>query len=257
MKKQVKHTIIIAVAALLSLQCGEKDKVATEGVPADTAVVEEDTSVRADLGAISVVASSVLIEEKKSADFYGPRGAGDQHFGTSWCTNKNGGVGESIEIEYPSGISANNVVIMGGYAKTKGLFKNNNRVKDYEIVVTSGENDTKTTLTGTLKQTCWDKAEALQTCADIESFSNFMPFRHYQVTNKKECEAIFPKYCRIGYLPDPELGYYWTGDQVVALPGVLSNISSVKLTVKSVYKGAKYNDLCVANLAIFHQENSY
>ena len=254
MKNKIKFLMIISFTAIMSMQCGKKKGETAEGATEDTAQVEESKPVVGKVKGHTVTASSVLIEEKKSADFYGPAKVADQNYATSWCTNKNGGVGESIEVKFKGTKHGNGIAIMGGFAKSKGLFKNNSRVKDYELAVTM-DNGNSQKISGTLNQKCWGAEEAKNTCAFIdEDLQALDSYKKYGVTDRESCEKIFQKYCRVGYVDDPSQDYQWGNDEQIPLPSSV-NITSVKLTIKSVHKGAKYTDLCVANIDVYQQES--
>lgn len=185
-------------------------------------------------------ASSTMKDNALPQNFYAPQKAVDGDLSTAWCTNRNGGVGESLEIRYPRDQvrTLGGVYIMNGVGRSEYLYYANNRVKDYELTLTFENRKTKVerkqTKQGTMEDCLCLNEDRKPDRAAVPGAAEFAAM----AKNQKKCKEPFmsmgiPPYSLIwASIPDGEA------------------LTSVKLTVNSVYPGLKYNETCISEMKL-------
>lgn len=91
-------------------------------------------------GAVTYCASSVLAPQYGFS--YGPDKIADSRLDTAWVPGQGvhgDGVGEWILVKFDSPQAVSTVELLNGYRKNAGIFSRNNRVRDLEIVTSSGD----------------------------------------------------------------------------------------------------------------------
>lgn len=81
--------------------------------------------------------SSNLIENGRPEDFYRSQNVLDDQVKTAWCAGnaKNpGGIGEWIEVDLYT--ATDGIALIPGFGASQYHYRANNRIKDYELVVT-------------------------------------------------------------------------------------------------------------------------
>ncbi|MBL8018702.1 MAG: hypothetical protein JNM27_03475 [Leptospirales bacterium] len=163
-----------------------------------------------ELKEISAKASATLLEEGKPEGFYGPMRAADRDPRTAWCVHD--GPGESIEFTF-SRTPAKSIFVLGGVMVSKDLYYANNRVKDYELAIT--------TTTG-------------------------REIVHKGRLKDGACRAGL----HIG--EDPCFVSSYDGnmeDTEIALNASLC-IKKVRFRIVSIYPGSRYNDTCISEVFV-------
>lgn len=135
-----------------------------------------------------ITASSVLIEEQRSEDFYSKNNILDRNVNTAWVEGSEGnGIGEWIQFDFDTTYAITGLEILTGYVKSKGIFKANNRVREIELI-----------------------------SSDYKGNVLFKDTMDWQ--------------------------YRYIGAMVT---------NSMRLVIKDVYKGEKYNDTCISEIKIY------
>jgi hypothetical protein len=91
-------------------------------------------------GSITYCASSVLAPQYGFT--YGPEKIADGRLDTAWVPGQGAhgdGVGEWILVQFDNPRSISTVQLLNGYRKNADIFSKNNRVREVEIVTSSGE----------------------------------------------------------------------------------------------------------------------
>jgi hypothetical protein len=159
----------------------------------------------------------------------------NNHGKLCWATRVNGGVDESILLFFapPKKYIVNSklnenwqkgIVILNGFAKTKLLYQENNRVKDIEISLYRFQS-------GFLQDA--RKYPKGYYMADLKLLisTNVTLKDEYMVNNY----ISFPISLEEKY------------NEVRSKTGLMYNFAMI-LKIKSVYKGTKYNDLCISKI---------
>jgi hypothetical protein len=171
-------------------------------------------------------ASSFLKEKKKT---YPPNLAVDGDINTSWCEgSKNSGIGEYIDIKFPP-TPAKGITVLNGFGSSRELYKNNNRVKDYELIV-----NTKNGRTIKQKGTFYDDGCIGADERNCEYLSSSNP-KEYD-----KCIQNTMKYCDGG---EESLGNDVVFDKSLC-------ITNIKIKILSVFKGKKFDDTCIAEIQL-------
>ncbi len=165
-----------------------------------------------------VRASSVLVEKGKPANYYVPGKAFDNNADTAWCQgNKNGGIGEYIEVKFKP-VLTSFVYILNGYGANRNLYESNNRIKDYEVTVTFKDGTTM------VKKGKLNDNKCLPRWNDDKN-SNYR--------------------CR--WLVDPD--YDDSPDTIVDFGSDnLKCVTGIKIKILSVYPGKRFTDTCIAEI---------
>lgn len=195
----------------------------------------------------SASASSVLVEKKRPASYYGARKATDNNQGTAWCEGKTGpGIGESIEVKFKPAF-AHAIQVLHGFAKHRRLYQANNRIKDYhaEIQIKSGK---------TIKLSGSFKDEACGYIDERETEECWLKKEKAKKAGKtsKQVDQLYKK-CMVKF--DNMCGRW--GDTYNAQSGegiMLAKpecVVGAKITIKSVYPGKKHDDTCITEIGIY------
>lgn len=176
----------------------------------------------------SAQASSVLKEKGRPASFYAADKAIDGNQRSFWCEGrKDEGVGEWLELNFfPTYTKA--ISIAHGTIANRSLYHKNNRIKHYQLLVTLKDGRTLT-LDGAFKDTSCgpvDEEEA-KSCKDDACVAKY----------KNACSKFRPK--RYSHA---------AGEQIMLKKAQC--VVKVKLRIRSVYKGNKYNDTCVTEVGL-------
>jgi len=143
----------------------------------------------------------------------------DGNTNTCWATRVNGGVGEEILIflKWAKGVS-----ILNGFTKSKALYEANNRVKEVEIKLYRMLYD------GTSDAIDFPRM-LYMTSINLLEQTNIILHDEFGVENK----------------------YYFSTDIKSAEEFVQY---ALVLRIKSVYRGSKYNDLCISEIRLLDDE---
>lgn len=186
----------------------------------------------------TAVASSYLIEPGKSNDLYLAKNLSDGLLTSSWCTHKNKGIGETLYIPFyntftDSFIHAkkNYVIklrISNGYGGNLELFQKNNRAKKMSLEI-------------------YQLAHTDTLDIDDQTVPNYPRIiMEGPILNSKH-EIEFednPISSDIGIpielsMPQGEIAKF-------AWPDLF-----LKFTILEIYPGSKYDDLCIAEMAVY------
>lgn len=184
----------------------------------------------------SVYASSYLVEKGRPQNAYAPEKAVDRDEKTGWCAgNKNpGGIGAWIEFTFPPE-TADYISIIPGFTRSRHLYYANNRIKDYEMIVTFAN--------GRIKK-IKDRLPDEDYCGRLRcSWESEYPSEEDKKNCRKENENICQDF------------FYYRGSSGVQIPlNEIACIKSVRFWILSVYPGSKYNDTCISEFTLV-QEN--
>lgn len=104
-----------------------------------TSVVHGDVQVAPEveipgIGITALHASSWVDSDVTGREqIYAPQQAFDAKLDTSWQTSKNGGVGESLEMQFERIIPFLSIEIINGFAKSEDIYERNNRVTGLQL----------------------------------------------------------------------------------------------------------------------------
>lgn len=201
-------------------------------------------------------ASSALVEKGRPQNFYGAQNVKDGKIKTGWCADSKkvpGGIGEWIEIEFNPSV-ADGIAVIPGFAASQYHYMANNRIKDYEVVVT-GTNGRQEVVSGRFSnKQCnppdieWDDHIIKPDCEEIlqmsaEEIKAYNSEREYGTIDEYDvnlCNNEYKKDCAISY-PAQNRIYFKK----------LTCVKKVRIKVLSVYRGTKYNDTCIAETTLF------
>lgn len=200
-------------------------------------------------------ASSYLVESDKPVDKYAPHQIGSGGAKTSWCEGVKGpGKGEYIEISFaPTEVSRDTgILILNGYGRTKSLYYANNRVKKLEVAfqLQNGQEIKKTIQLQ--DGTCGYN----ELCGRCQHYgSDIDPNCPSQQQCDEQCD-VSDGYEATG----GEFFYLNVYDDLRKRNGILSKsewnrmassrLTGVRLTIRDVYKGKKYDDTCIAHFML-------
>jgi hypothetical protein len=197
-------------------------------------------------------ATSTLVEKGQAKSRYGAAMAFDHDMTTAWCEGKSDdGVGESVAANFsPLWVPGFNV--FHGFGKNGGLYRMNNRVKDFEITFLFKDGRTSTHQ-GTFTDDVCGKSDrggpCEEMCPNVVARQKHGYKSHEDccaAETKKECLLMDYDVIKGGQfvgVKDPQSG------QVVKEGGWPGHcLTGVRLTIKSTYKGSKYNDTCIAEI---------
>lgn len=215
-----------------------------------------------ELKKVSAKASSTLIEKGRPASFYAAHKAADNNHNTVWCEGKKGdGHGETLEVNFQPTL-AYNLRIQHGVTKDKTLYNENNRIKDYELLLYTSTGK-KIKKSGRFMDTACNKTDveiatdcSLKRKQKLKYINDSVSNRQNNLVNtienkvRKEiaeedyiaCMAKRQDTCLTWQ--DNNAGENIKLDTATCLTGV-------KLTIKSVYPGNKYNDTCVTEIGVY------
>lgn len=185
------------------------------------------------------VASSYLKEPGKRNDLYHARNLVDGSLTSSWCTSKKKGIGETLYIPFyktfnHSFINSKNkkhvitIRISNGYGGNPELFQKNNRAKKMSLEI-------------------YQLAYTDTVDINDETFPNYPRIiMEGPILNSKH-EIEFednPSSCDIDIpielsMPQGEIAKF-------AWPDLF-----LKFTILEIYPGSKYDDLCIAEMAVY------
>lgn len=87
---------------------------------------------------VELCTSSVLSSQGKNS--YRTRNLTDDNRSTAWVEGKKGdGIGEWLVVDFGAATTATAIELRNGYTKNDDIYRKNNRVRDLEIVTSSGE----------------------------------------------------------------------------------------------------------------------
>jgi len=192
-------------------------------------------------GDLKITSSSNLKEKNK---VYLPGFTIDYDYNTAWCEGKpDNGIGEWIEYKFsPTSFLCGEIIIMPGITKSLSLYSKNNRIKDMEILVTYS-NGYSFKDNFTLPDNLCTNLEYYCKLTD-EAQTEHYGFEElpYSKCMKKYAGLCVPPILETPHGPNfPGFGYY---NEKLSLNG----ITSLKFTIKSVYKGSEYNDTCISEI---------
>jgi hypothetical protein len=152
--------------------------------------------------------------------------------GSCWATHINGGVGESVLIYFLQPNEDSNekwqkgIGIINGFAKSEVLYKANNRAKDIEVKLYRFEVNM---LQGTI-----DAPKGMVIGPDLKLLeqTNITLNDNYLSEN------------RLYFSTDLAIDNYEVRQETGSIYGY-----ALVLTMKSVYKGSKFNDLCISEIS--------
>ncbi len=88
----------------------------------------------------NIIVSSQLIERNRPSDTYKAENLTDGNNATAWAEGTDGaGIGEWIKFSFDVPRKIKAIKILAGYAKTEGVYLNNNRVKKLKVIFSDGE----------------------------------------------------------------------------------------------------------------------
>lgn len=181
-----------------------------------------------------ITKSSSYLKEKKRS--YPPQQAVDSKLETAWCEGVVGaGIGETFQVEFHP-TEATRITLLNGYGENKNLYEINNRVKDYEIKITS-RNGQSFKQKGKLNENgCLPGDE--REC--IHLMDDQLP-KQYEA-----CMQELNKHCNE---TEDSLG----NDIIFKEPLC---ITKIEFKILSVYQGKKFNDTCIAEIKLVKPDPS-
>ncbi len=196
-------------------------------------------------------------ELKEKGYNYSAKNLIDDRLDTVWATRVNGGVGEGLAI-FRVG---KRMCIINGHGRSRELFIKNNRTKElelklyrYYIIIVAGA----TVEAGPPREALLiNPLEDETPLIELVVKTNFVLKDEYLYTNKFYLSIDFDKgeketAERMKRLR-VERGIFekYMGDDY---PGYDSVGYVLVLTIKSIYKGSKYNDLCMSEIWFLNEE---
>jgi len=184
--------------------------------------------------------SSVLKEKGRPDTFYGADKATDGNQKTSWCSGNKNPEGEwlSVQLREDKTVYSNRIHVFHGVGANRILYGQNNRIKDFELIVTQ-KNGKITRHKGKFNDTACGEPDPRY--CDAEA---------YETGNNKNREVVYDnciKESRKECFAWPETYGNFSGEEVVLHDPVC--IKEIKIIIKSVYPGSKYRDTCITEIS--------
>jgi hypothetical protein len=200
-----------------------------------------------------IEATATLADESDSEDAsfqrsgrYSVRKTTDGDPATCWAVG-NGGIGEKIYILVKPGAKA--IKIINGLAKSRNLFQANNRVKSLEVTAYAGfTSDRHVTEIGQNYIVFIFAPSAKIILQDTMSEQSLrFPFKWSELSrhgSAVEKEAV--RWAEIQEAAERERGQDVPGSlkQSIRIAYIL------RLEIKELYRGSKYNDTCISELSV-------
>jgi hypothetical protein len=203
--------IAIALAVPVLAHAGADDADVSESQPDGDAWIDAKT--------ITATASSTLCEKKPKLCHEAAQ-ALDGKNDTAWCVRGGDGVGASLTLTFASPQTVATIGVLPLFAKSFAIAEGNNRVETIEIATGAG------TFT-----------------ADFDDFVPIVKKQNgvHEVRDPCGCgdETCMSRDERIT-----------TGERYAYLPKPVKT-SKLTLTIKSVFKGAKYHDTCITQVDVY------
>jgi hypothetical protein len=190
---------------------------------------------------VKVIASSTLKDKNKT---YSPEKVLDYKYNTAWCEGKEGdGIGEWIEFQFsPNSFFCGELILMPGITASQSLYEQNNRIKEFEILVKYKDGHSFSDIF-----TIPDKL-----CTNLDRYcklTNDALIEHYgfEELSYGKCLVKYTGSCVPPILVTPhgpEYPGFGYNNEKLSIDGIIS----VRFIIKSVYKGSKYNDTCITEV---------
>ncbi|PWJ44198.1 NADase-type glycan-binding domain-containing protein [Sediminitomix flava] len=159
---------------------------------------------------------------------YSPHNLIDDDKNTAWVEGvKGAGIGEWIEVEFIDGVLIEAVTFLNGYTKSKGTYITNNKVKSYKIDVTIEQGDS------VIVEEFYKENEIPLTDRSLRPMkyrSNYYSMLDIILDNGEWCLS------------------YPTLEECIAESG---KIKKIRFTITDVYKGTKYDDICISEMKFY------
>jgi hypothetical protein len=176
--------------------------------------------------------SSELSENKRS---YIANNSIDNNLLTAWCEGvKGSGIGETIEVKF-SPTAGKGISVFSGIGVSKKLYYDNNRIKEYEAIITF-KNGRQEKIKGKFED-------------DLCGFGDDRECLDFNEDEKKydACIKRLTSLCHYN-------NYNQSGQIFLSK---IQCITKFQLKIMSVYKGKKYDDTCISEINIFKPLGSY
>lgn len=151
----------------------------------------------------------------------------DNDYQTAWVEGKdNSGIGEWIEIEFNDNVIICGMTFLNGYTKSIETFNTNNKIKSYLVEISTkngNEINTKTYNSDNYRE------------LKNKSYKNISEQNYYQML-----DLLFDE-------GDPSI----ISDNVDELLKEIGMTIKIKITIKDVFKGTKYDDACISELLFY------
>ncbi len=208
------RTCLIAIALCVPVlaHAGDKD--------ADVSESEPSTDVQVDAKAITATASSTLCEKKPKICHEAAQVLDDKN-DTAWCVRGGDGIGASLTLTFAQPKTVGAIGVTPLFAKTFAIAEANNRVQTIEIATDAG------TFTA--------------------DFEDFVP------TVKKQNgvhEVRDPCGCGDETCSSRDERIQSSSERYASLPAPVKT-SRITITIKAVFKGAKYHDTCISQVDVY------
>ena len=188
--------------------------------PEDTDVSESspDGATQIDAKTITAVASSTLCEKKPKICHEAAQVLDGKH-DTAWCVRGGDGIGASLTLTFAQPQTIATVGVTPLFAKSFAIAEGNNRVQTIEIATDAG------TFT-----------------ADFEDFVPYVKKHNPLVEDNDDCgdEDCLSRDQRIAS----------TSERYASLPSPVKT-GKITITIKAVFKGAKYHDTCISQVDVY------
>jgi hypothetical protein len=208
----MRHALTaIALLVPALAHAGPKDADVSESMPSVDDQIDAKT--------ITATASSTLCEKKPKICHEAAQLLDDKQ-DTAWCVRGGDGIGASVTLTFAQPQTIASVGVTPLFAKSFAIAEGNNRVQTIEIATDAG------TFT-----------------ADFDDFVPVVKKQNgvHEVRDPCGCgdETCMSRDERIG-----------TGERYAYLPAPVKT-SKITLTIKAVYKGAKYHDTCISQVDVY------
>lgn len=171
-------------------------------------------------------ASSVLQEQKKS---YPASNSIDGKLTTAWCEGVKGpGIGESLEVRM-SPTAGSGLSVFPGFGGNKRLYYSNNRIKGYEVIITTNSGRTQK-FKGEFKDNLcgfYDERECMEYEGDEKKFQSCI--------DRLDALCHRNDYSQAGVIPFPKP----------------ECVTKIQFKILSVYKGKMHDDTCIAEMDLY------
>ncbi|MBN2424979.1 MAG: hypothetical protein JXR46_11605 [Calditrichaceae bacterium] len=168
---------------------------------------------------------------------YGVQNLFDGNIATAWVEGAEGdGIGEAVFMALPD--ECDSIKIFSGYGKSEYVFKNNGRVKKLKLACFAGIHraDDVTEIADAYKAIKFPKESYIE----LEDKFAMQSFKFdFEIRELKE------------FLEEFVTAYKKTSDTPI-----LSEIIILKIEIAAVYKGAKYEDTCISEIALSNKTAS-
>jgi len=207
-------------------------------------------------------ASSTLVEKGKPPSRYRADKAFDGSQKTAWCKGKKGaGIGEWVKTDYRRPVIADNIVVLNGYGSGLRLYYANNRVKHYKMTlyilnrkggvtekIIKGRFNDNACARNAISRGEDGKIHIEGWGRDCEggSLEDMCACPQFEKLSRKKCLAAIKDECGYGGSSD---GGYHDGNNRIKLKRHVC-LKGLKLEIRSVYRGKRYNDTCVAEIQL-------